>query len=75
MGFPTKGPLRETINTLALALSDYREAYDMIPHSWIVKCLEIAEKCEKVSFLLTVCRHRRVELELSSSGERVEVIN
>ena len=53
--------LREIINILALALSDYWKAYDMIPHSWIVKCLEvfeIAENCEKVFFILMVCRHR-----------------
>ena len=55
--------MRETINILlALALSDYRKAYDMIPHSWIVKCLEMFEiadheNCEKV-FLLMVGRHR-----------------
>ena len=39
---------------MALALSVYRIVDDMIPHSWIVKCLEmfeIAENCEKVFFI------------------------
>ena len=26
---------------LAMAWIDYRKAYDMIPHSWIEKCLEM----------------------------------
>ena len=47
---------------MALALSVYRIVDDMIPHSWIVKCLEMFEiadheNYEKV-FLLMVCRHR-----------------
>ena len=61
------GNLKETINLLidkailknskkrhilALALSDYRKVYDMrIPHSWIVKCLEIFEIAENVKRL------------------------
>ena len=26
---------------LAMAWIDYRKAYDMVPHSWIIECLEI----------------------------------
>ena len=31
---------RRNIN-LAIAWVDYRKAYDTIPHSWIIECLEI----------------------------------
>ena len=75
MGVSTNGPLRETINILALGLSDYRKAYDMIPHSLIAKCLEmfeIVENCENVFFYLW---YADIEVELSSSGERLEVVN
>ena len=36
---------------MALALSVYRIVYDMIPHSWIVKCLEMFEIAENVKRL------------------------
>ena len=26
---------------MAMACVDYKKAYDMVPHSWIVECLEI----------------------------------
>ena len=28
---------------LAMAWIDYKEAYDMVPHSWIIECLDFLE--------------------------------
>ena len=28
---------------LAMAWVDYKKAYDMVPHSWIVECLQLAQ--------------------------------
>ena len=41
---------RKRHTNLAMAWIDYRKAYDMVPHSWIVECLEmfgIAENVKK----------------------------
>ena len=35
--------------SIAFARIDYRKAYDMVPHSWIVECLEIIGINEEVS--------------------------
>ena len=32
---------RKRHTNLAMAWIDYRKAYDMVPHSWIVECLEM----------------------------------
>ena len=32
---------RRRLINLSMAWVDYRKAYDMVPHSWILKCLEI----------------------------------
>ena len=31
---------------------DYKKAYDMIPHSWILECLELLGAAQKVKTLL-----------------------
>ena len=33
---------------LAMAWVDYRKAYDMVPHSWIVECMEVFGIAENV---------------------------
>ncbi|XP_047501185.1 uncharacterized protein LOC125047118 [Penaeus chinensis] len=32
---------RRRLTNLSMAWIDYKKAYDMVPHSWILKCLEI----------------------------------
>ena len=32
---------RRRLTNLSMAWIDYRKAYDMVPHSWILKCLEM----------------------------------
>ena len=48
---------------LAMASIDYRKAYDMVPHSWIIECLEnMGVNDEIISLLKESMRSWRVEL-------------
>ena len=38
--------------SLAMAWIDYKKAYDMVPHSWIIECLDLFENIKKI---LKVC--------------------
>ena len=33
---------------LAMASIDYRKAYDMVPHSWIIECLDLFGVAENI---------------------------
>ena len=37
---------------LAMALIDYKKAYDMVPHSWIIECLDLFGVAENIKSLL-----------------------
>ena len=37
---------------LAMAWVDYKKAYDMVPHSWIVECLQLAQVPQNVTTFL-----------------------
>ena len=37
---------------LAMAWIDYNKAYDMVPHSWIIKCLDLFGVVENIKSLL-----------------------
>ena len=37
---------------LAMALIDYKKAYDMVPHSWIKECLDLFGVAENIRTLL-----------------------
>ena len=37
---------------LAMAWIDYNKAYDMIPHSWIIECLDLFGVAENIKILL-----------------------
>ena len=37
---------------LAMAWIDYKKAYDMVPHSWITKCLDLFGVAENIKSLL-----------------------
>ena len=53
--------------SLAVAGIDYRKAYDMVPHSWIQKCMEMLGVAVDVrSFLNTSMKKSNTELTASS---------
>ena len=35
-----------------MALIDYQKAYDMVPHLWIIKCLDLFGVAENIKSLL-----------------------
>ena len=37
---------------LAMAWIDYKKAYDMVPHSWIIECLDLFGVAENIKSLL-----------------------
>ena len=37
---------------LAMAWVDYKKAYDMVPHSWIIECLDLFGVAEDIKSLL-----------------------
>ena len=53
---------------LSIAWIDYKKVYDMVPHSWIIDCLETAGINEKIQRLLAESmKSWRVEL---TSGKK-----
>ena len=38
---------------LAVAWIDYKKAYDMVPHSWIVECLDMVGMIEQIKHFLS----------------------
>ena len=54
---------------LALAWIDYKKAYDMVPHSWIVKCLGIVGVSEQMKhFLSESMKAWRVDLTCNNQS-------
>ena len=37
---------------LAMAWIDYEKGYDMVPHSWIIECLDLFEVAKNIKSLL-----------------------
>ena len=59
---------------LAMAWVDYKKAYDMVPHSWIVECLQLAQVPENVTTFL----QRSIvnwQTEVTSSGTSLGNVN
>ena len=51
-----------------MAWVDYKKAYDMVPHSWIIECLEMAQVAGNIiSFLQKSTVNWKTEL--TSCGE------
>ena len=50
-----------------MTLIDHRKAYDMIPHNWISKCLEVFRVAENTKNFL-VNSMNKWKLELTSNG-------
>ena len=53
---------------LAMGWIDYKKAYDMIPHSWILECLELFGAAQNVKTLLENSMNGW-QTELTSNGE------
>ena len=53
---------------LAIAWIDYKKAYDMVPHSWIIECLDLFGVAENIKTLLVNSMEKwKVMLCLGSS--------
>ena len=55
---------------LAMAWVDYRKAYDLVPHSWILECLELSQISENIKkFIENTMKNWATEL--TSCGENL----
>ena len=59
---------------LAVAWIDYRKAYDMVPHSWIVQCLSMFKVASNVKDLITKSMGNW-RTEVTSNGETLGSVN
>ena len=58
---------------LAMAWVDYKKAYDMVPHSWIIECLKLTHLAENIiNFVKKSMSSWRTEL--TSSGEMLRSV-
>ena len=61
-------------NNLSMAWIDYKKAFDMIPHSWLIECLEIYSAEENtIRFLKNTMPNWKTIL--TSSGARLAEVN
>ena len=44
--------VKSTNNNLAMVWRDFKKAYDMVPHSWIIECLDLFGVAENIKTLL-----------------------
>ena len=58
---------------LAMAWIDYKEVYDMVPHSWIIECLDLFGVAEKIKSLLVNSMEKWKVLLCSGNSEFGEV--
>ena len=59
---------------LGMAWIDFRKAFDMVPHSWIIKCMSMFGVADNIiSVLSKSMEYWRTEL--SSGGERIGEVN
>ena len=65
---------KRRMTNLCVAWIDYKKAYDMVPHSWIMRCLAFFKIAHNVkAFLEKTMKHWRVEL--TSDGERLAEVS
>ena len=59
---------------LAMAWVDYKKAYDMVPHSWIIESLKMAQVAENI---ITFLQNSMVnwKTELTSYGELIGLVD
>ena len=44
---------RRRMTNLSMAWIDYKKAYDMVPHSWILKCLEMVRGAKNMVTIIS----------------------
>ena len=49
---PVLKEVKSRNKNLAMAWIDYKKAYDMVPHSWIIECLDLFGVAENIKSLL-----------------------
>ena len=57
----------------SMAWIDYKKAYDMIPHSWIIECLDLFEVAENIKSLLVNSMEKWKVMLCSGNSELGEV--
>ena len=65
---------KRRLTNLSLAWIDYKKAYDMVPHSWIIECLEIFKVSENITTLIRNSM-KNWRVELTSMGEKLGEVN
>ena len=58
---------------LAMAWIDYKKAYDMVPHSWIIACLDLFGVAENITSLLVNSMEKWEVMLFSGNSESGEV--
>ena len=58
---------------LAMAWIDYKKAYDKVPHSWIIKCLDLFRVVENIKSLLVNSMEKWKVMSCSGISELGEV--
>ena len=58
---------------LAMAWIDYKKAYDMVPHSWIIECLDLFGVAENIKSLLVNSMEKWKVMLCSGNSELGEV--
>ena len=59
---------------LSMAWIDYKKAYEMVPHSWIIACLETLGINEKIRQLLAESM-KSWRVEMTSGEENLGEVN
>ena len=65
---------KKRLTNLAMAWVDYRKAYDMMPHSRIIECLEFLQIADNIKQFLTRSM-TKWQTELTSSSESLGKVN
>ena len=67
--------VKSTNKNLAMAWIDYKKAYDMVPHSWIIECLDLFAVAENIKSLLVNSVEKRKVVLCSGNSElgKVEI--
>ena len=60
-------------NNLAMAWIDYKKAYDMVPHSWIIECLDLFGVAENIKSLSVNSMEKSTVTLCSGNSELGEV--
>ena len=65
---------KRKLTNLNLAWIGYKKAYDMVPHSWIIECLEIFKVSQNITILIRNSM-KNWRVELTSMGQKLGEVN